>query len=106
MSSENSRQPNIDSGSPVTDAIIIFRSPTVLAAEGDGEILMLSIERGGYFSLNKVGSDIWRRLDSPCSFAELINQLAADYHAPQATIAEDVRAWLGRMVAEDIIRLA
>jgi hypothetical protein len=105
MSSEDSQQPT-DGVSPVTDATIISRSPNVLTAEVDGEILMMSIERGGYFSLNDVGSDIWRRLDSPCSFAELIDQLAADYQASQATIAADVRAWLGRMVAEDIVRLA
>jgi len=78
----------------------------VLTAEVDGEILMMSIERGCYFSANDVGLDIWRRLDPPCSFADLIDGLAADYDATKATIVEDVRALLNRMLTEDIVRVA
>jgi Coenzyme PQQ synthesis protein D (PqqD) len=104
MSSENSQQ--LSDGLQVTDATLISRSPTVLTAEVDGEVLMMSIERGCYFSLNDVGYDIWRRLDPPCSFAELIDRLAADYDAARATIVEDVQALLSRMVAEDIVRVA
>jgi Coenzyme PQQ synthesis protein D (PqqD) len=105
MSSENSPQPAV-SFPPINDATLITRSPTVLTAEVDGEILMMSIERGCYFSVNGVGLDIWRRLDPPCSFAELIDGLTADYDATKATIVEDVRALLSRMLAEDIVRIA
>jgi hypothetical protein len=104
MSLKNTNQFS-DGRPPVTDATLISRSPNVLTAEVDGEVLMLSIERGRYFCLNDVGSDIWRQLDAPCSFAELIDRLTADYDATRATIAEDVQALLSRMVAEDIVRL-
>src|SRR5262245_7492334 len=104
MSLENSQ--HLSGGPQVTDATLIFRSPAVLTAEVDGKVLMMSIERGCYFSLNDVGYDIWRRLDPPCSFAELIDRLAADYDAARATIVEDVQALLSRMVAEDIVRVA
>jgi hypothetical protein len=104
MSPENSQ--HLWDGLQVTDATLISRSPAVLTAEVDGEVLMMSIERGCYFSLNDVGYDIWRRLDPPCSFAELIDRLAADYDAARATIVEDVQALLSRMVAEDIVRVA
>jgi hypothetical protein len=71
----------------------------------DGDILMMRIERDGYFKLNDVGGDIWRRIEQPCSFVQLIDQLAVEYQASKATIAEDVRVWLGRMAAADIVRL-
>jgi Coenzyme PQQ synthesis protein D (PqqD) len=104
MLSDNNQQLGDDSP-PVADATLISRSPNVLTAEVDGEILIMRIERGGYFRLNHVGGDIWRRLEQPCSFAELIDHLAAEYQASKATIAEDVRVWLGRMAVEDIVRL-
>jgi hypothetical protein len=105
MSSQNIQKP-LDALLPVTDATLISQSPNVLTAEVDGEILMMSIERGCYFTLNDVGNDIWRRLDPPCSFAELIDRLAADYDATRATIANDVKVLLSQMVVEDIVRLA
>jgi hypothetical protein len=92
-------------GAAITEASILSRSPSVEAAEVDGEIVMMSIERDVYFGLDKIGTDIWKRIDPPCSFANLIDRLAADYDAPRVTIATDVMAMLVRMVAEDVVRL-
>lgn len=90
----------------VVDASLISRNSSVLAAEVDGEIVMMSIEEGRYFGLDDIGSDIWRRIDQPCSFGELIDRLAADYEAERETIAADVRALLLRMAEHDIVRLS
>jgi hypothetical protein len=90
----------------VSDSTMISRSPSVLTAEVDGEVVMMSIEQGRYFGLDYIGSDIWKRLDTPCSFAELIDRLARDYDADRAAIAADVRALLGRMAEQDVVRLA
>ena len=63
-----------------------------------------SIEQGRYFGLDDIGSDIWRRIEPPCSFAELIDRLVADYDADRATITADVQSLLGRMVEQDVVR--
>src|SRR5580704_6959287 len=57
------------------------RSPSVLTAEVDGEVVMMSIEQGQYFGLDDIDIDIWKRLDPPCAFADLIDRVAADYDA-------------------------
>jgi Coenzyme PQQ synthesis protein D (PqqD) len=90
----------------VAETTMISRSPSVLTAEVDGEIVMMSIERGRYFGLDDIGGDIWKRLEGPCSFGQLIDRLVVDYDADRATIAADVRALLGRMVEQDVVRLA
>jgi len=97
---------NSAAAAAVRDSTMISRSPSVLTAEVDGEIVMMSIEQGRYFGLDDIGSDIWKRLDTPCSFAELIDRLASDYEADRATIAADVRDLLGRMAEQDVVRLA
>ena len=84
---------------------LISRSPSVLTAEVDGEIVMMSIEQGRYFGLDDIGSDIWKRIEPPCSFAALVDGLAADYQADRATIAADVQALLDRMADQDVVRL-
>ena len=95
-----------DEFSAITDATVISRSPSVLTAEVEGEIVMMSIEQGRYFGLDDIGSDIWKRIEAPCSFAALIDRLMVDYEADRATIAADVQALLGRMAAQDVVRLA
>jgi hypothetical protein len=89
----------------IVDSTIISRSPSVLTAEVDGEIVMMSIQQGQYFGLDDIGSDIWKRIEPPCSFAALINGLTADYEADRATIHADVHSLLLRMVEQDVVRL-
>ena len=90
----------------IPDATLIARSPAVLAAEVDGEIVMMSIEKGCYFGLDDIASDIWKRIEPACTFAALVDALAADYDADRETIARDVRALLEGMAAQDVVRLA
>jgi hypothetical protein len=103
MSKENAQA--VEPHPTIVDATVISRSPSVLTAEVDGEVVMMSIEQGRYFGLDDIGSDIWRRIEPPCSFAVLVDRLASDYDADRATIAADVQALLDRMVAQDVVRL-
>ena len=105
MPAENPSQ-TADTTSAIADTTVISRSPSVLTAEVDGEIVMMSIEQGRYFGLDDIGSDIWKRIEQPCSFASLIDRLAADYDADRATIAADIHALLGRMAAQDVVKFA
>jgi len=105
MPAENDPQ-SADLRPAIADATVISRSPSVLTAEVDGEVVMMSIEQGRYFGLDDIGSDIWNRIDPPCSFAALIDRLVADYEADRTTIAADVQALLGRMAAQDVVRLS
>jgi phage terminase large subunit-like protein len=97
---------NTEAPRAIADLTVISRSPAVVAAEVDGEIVMMSIEKGRYFGLDDIGSDIWRRIERPCSFAALVTALAADYEADRATIEADVTALLTQMVEQDVVRFA
>jgi hypothetical protein len=89
----------------ITPQTVIARSPSVVTSEVDGEVLMMSIEQGRYFALNEVASDVWQRLESPCSFADLIDGLAASYDAGPAVITADMIVLLRDMLARDVIVL-
>ncbi len=91
--------------SSIVPTTTISRSTSILASEVNGDVFMINIDGGRYFSLDDIGSDVWRRLDRPCSFADLTAALAADYDADEATIAADLRGLLARMAESDIVKL-
>jgi len=100
MPDQSSSQP----AGAIADATIVSRSPSVFTAEVDG-IVMMSVEQERYFGLDAIGSDIWRRIEPPCSFATLVEGLVADYEAERATITTDVQNLLGHMAEQDVVRL-
>ena len=76
-----------------------------MAVEVDSETVMMSITAGHYYGLDDVGTVIWKRIDPPCSFGNLVDQLALEYDADRGTIASDVRALLDQMAQQDAVRL-
>jgi hypothetical protein len=54
MSHGNRSQP----AGAIADMAIVSRGSSVLTAQVDGEIVMMSIEQDHYFGLDQIGSDI------------------------------------------------
>jgi hypothetical protein len=104
MHGQNPSEP-ADADGAIPDATRLSRNPTLHVAKVRDEIVMMNSQGDHYFGLDDIGSDIWERIEPPCTIADLIDRLSADYDADRATIATDVMALLKRLVAEDIVRL-
>jgi hypothetical protein len=69
----------------------------------DGELVMIDLEQGVYYSLDRVGADIWSRLAEPRAVADLCAQLMQKYAVDQATCEADVLAVLNEMAANGLL---
>ncbi len=45
----------------------------------DGEVIMMSIDKGKYYGLDAIASQIWELLETPCSIRALCDQLLPQY---------------------------
>jgi hypothetical protein len=93
------------SPAPIVDTTLVSRNRSILTAEVGAETAMMSLEQDRYFGLDDIGGDIWRRLQVPRTFGDLIDELMGDYDASRATITEDVRKILMEMAAHDLVKL-
>lgn len=94
------------SPSPLAAADRLRRVPSLLAADVDGEMVMMDVEKGVYYGLDAIGSDIWKRLETPISAAELAAELAKAYEADVATIEADVLVLFNRLVEQGLAEVA
>jgi hypothetical protein len=60
-------------------AVAYCRKPGLLAAEVDGEVAVMSTERGQYYGLGDSARRIWELLEAPSDLASLVSQLTAEY---------------------------
>ena len=89
----------------IDDQTLISRSESLLVAPVHDETVMMDIPTGRYYGLDDIGSDIWKRLNSPRRFCELVEALAADYDADRATITHDVRKLVALMASHGVVKL-
>lgn len=81
----------------------VQRATTPLATEVQGKMVMMDVEKGVYFALDVIGTDIWHRLAQPVLVTDLVAGLERDYDAPADTIERDVLAPLSRMVERGLV---
>jgi len=79
---------------PLSAETTVRKAASHLAIEVDGEVMLMSESQGRYFGLDGIGSDIWKRLETPQTLAELCDSLAGDYTVEREIIERDVKSLL------------
>jgi hypothetical protein len=74
-----------------------------LVTEIGGEVVLMNIELGRYYSLDDIGSEIWRSLEKSAAVGPLCQALADKYKADVATVAADVLALLNKLLEQQLI---
>ncbi len=87
----------------ITLESVVQRSSDILASPVDDELVMMSLERGMYYSLDTIGADIWERLAQPVAVAALCSQLMQKYAVDRATCETDVLAVLNEMATNGLL---
>jgi len=74
-----------------------------LCTEVDGETVIMNINTGHYFGLNSVSTDIWKIMEKPISYQELIKNLLKEYDVEQETCEKDTRPLLFQLLRFKVI---
>ena len=82
---------------------IVQLSDEQIAAPVDDETVILSVQRGSYYGLDSIGTEIWQRLAAPIQVASLCNQIMEKYDADRVTIERDVLALLEKLISEGLV---
>ena len=87
----------------ITLRTIVQRRLDALGADVGGEVVLMSVERGKYYGLDEIGSNIWRRIEQPVDVASLCAALQAEYDADAAALEHDVIALLERLADQGLV---
>ena len=83
----------------------VCRIGDVLDDDMDGELIMMDIERGSYFGLNKTATHIWTLLEHPVVIRDLCDQLTAEFNVPDDRCEEDVLYFLKNLLDRDLLQV-
>lgn len=85
---------------------LIRQHPEQIAAEADGEVLMMHIESGNYFGLNEVASFIWNQLEQPRRISEVCAAVLSEFDVDEARCQTDALAFLQGMIDDELVQVA
>jgi hypothetical protein len=79
-------------------------APTVAAETVDGEVLMIHLDSGNYYSLRGVGAAIWTGIERGVPIPEITAAVRDRYHADDAD--ELIDEFVAELAAEDLLATA
>jgi hypothetical protein len=84
----------------------LIRNPGMIAADMDGETVMMDMERGSYFGIAGIGGRIWEMLEQPRDIAGLVADISAEYDVAEADCAADVQRFVAQMIGHGLFTAA
>jgi hypothetical protein len=86
---------------------VLRRNPRVeyrSLGEGEGGVL-LHLDTAAYHGVNEVGALIWRLLEDPRPFDELLEELRAELQDRPSTFEEEIGQFIGELAERDLVLL-
>ncbi|MFS0764148.1 MULTISPECIES: lasso peptide biosynthesis PqqD family chaperone [Peribacillus] len=84
---------------------VITQSQGNIVSDMDGELVMLSIEKGNYYNLGVLGGEIWSLIEKPIIISDLLDKLISQYDVSQQECEEEVLSFLSDLYNEGLIIL-
>ena len=78
-------------------------SDGVLFQDLDGELVLLSMESGEYFSLNEVGAKIWVLITSDWSIPDILKSFINQFDASEEQLTGDIEMFLEHLLDHKLI---
>ena len=94
---ENNKKISIDT--------IVTRKQDLDAADMDGELVMMNMSKGKYYSINSVGSRIWELIEKQVSVNEVKTILLSEFDVDDNTCKDTVLNFLNGLYNEDLISI-
>ncbi len=81
----------------------ISRNPSQVFSEIDGQVVMLNVKKEAYFTLNDVGSSIWKEIEHPRKMEDLIHILTEAYDVTAEKCRDEMIPFLNELLEAGIV---
>jgi Coenzyme PQQ synthesis protein D (PqqD) len=87
------------------DSLVQWRDSPV-STEVDGEVVLMSLERGRCYGLGETGTAVWKRMAQPIRVSELVRDLTTEYDADPLQVSGDVLELLEQLREEGLVQVS
>jgi hypothetical protein len=84
---------------------VISAKKEIVAANMDGDTVMMSIEAGKYYNLGKMGGVIWGMITEPVAVEMVVAKLLEKYEVTRKQCETEVLSFLGEMNREGLLEI-
>lgn len=69
----------------------------------EGETVLLHLDSGKYFGMDRTSMEVWEALDKGKSVGEICDQISRDYSIPQEQAERDIGVFINQLASKKLI---
>ncbi|MCE9683127.1 PqqD family peptide modification chaperone [Halomonas alkalisoli] len=89
----------------ISNTTLLKRNPDMVAANIDGDVVMMGVEQGQYYGITGVGSRVWELLEEPISIDGITDIICREYETDPGTCQEDMSTFINGLLKIDLIEI-
>jgi hypothetical protein len=78
-------------------------SPAVIHETIDGEVVIINLNTGNYYSLDRAGATVWELLDKGLSIGEIVEMAAGRYEGSPVDMENSISELVSELQQEDLV---
>lgn len=82
----------------------VYKPESIISSDIDEGIVMMDIEKGQYYSLNTMGSRIWKMIDEPIGVRQVCDHLMSEFDISQQQCQKEVLTYLAQLLELGIVK--
>lgn len=86
-----------------SDKLFVVNGPNVVRDSFDGEVVIVSLDTGNYYSLQGSAAAVWDQIEQAASLNQLLQNLNSRYSGSPEGIRESTMTFLNELVAERLV---
>jgi hypothetical protein len=84
---------------------VVVQVEELVSTNLDGETVMMSVENGKYYGMDKIGSRIWAIMDQPRSVSNICDILLGEFDVGREQCELDVLHFLNKLAEDTLLRV-
>jgi hypothetical protein len=81
----------------------VVRNPDLVSADMDGEIVMMSLERGEYYGIGGVGTRVWQLLEQPMTLDQICRTMCSEFEVDESKCRTDMLAFVSDLARNGMV---
>lgn len=90
----------------INDTTMLRRKAAVVGADVADDAILLDIDSGYFFQLNRTGAKIWAFFKEPQTLGALTDHMAASYKVDAETCRSDVTEFVADLIDRGVLEVA
>ncbi len=88
----------------LTPNTLLKRDPDLVAAEMDGDLVMMSVHHGEYYGVGGVGPRIWELLEHPVSVEQITTTICSEFEVEPERCREDMNGFALQLLEMGLVK--